>query len=276
MYIPKNRIKTNLYTRGDEYKNIRTGEEYIGYYWSMYNGTIYTGKNPNEKPSEQLIKIETTENIDRLESQDQVFQQYAENYDSEVIPGQYQNMDDVNIYNNINKVNTSATQLLPQQFYPFPTDEDYNNGFLMRYFAVKVNEISFLEINKETYNKMKSQDTTYLYQLYDIFKLQWTLIGDVGLVSQANLSIVESLETKLKKNGLKEFLNQNFLEFWGGGIQTNLSTDGTEFLIRGTETPYSGLYHIHPKFGPMVGADHVSTPHDYLDPIINSNSRILF
>jgi len=44
MYIPKNRIKTNLYTRGDEYKNINTGIPYEGYYWSMYNGTIYTGK----------------------------------------------------------------------------------------------------------------------------------------------------------------------------------------------------------------------------------------
>ena len=29
MYIPKNRIKTNLYTRGNEYKKLSDGEEYI-------------------------------------------------------------------------------------------------------------------------------------------------------------------------------------------------------------------------------------------------------
>ena len=47
MYIPKNRMTTNLYTRGEEYKNVATGIPYIGYYWKMYNGTTFTGKNPN-------------------------------------------------------------------------------------------------------------------------------------------------------------------------------------------------------------------------------------
>ena len=74
MYIPKNRIKTNLYTRGNEYKNIRTGEEYIGYYWSMYNGTLFTGKNTNDKPSEQIIKITQTENIEKQESENLNFE----------------------------------------------------------------------------------------------------------------------------------------------------------------------------------------------------------
>ena len=37
MYIPKNRITTNLYTRGEEYKIAATGVPYTGYYWEMYN-----------------------------------------------------------------------------------------------------------------------------------------------------------------------------------------------------------------------------------------------
>ena len=44
MYIPKNRIITNLYTRGEEYKNAKTGIPYTGYYWEMYNGTLFTVK----------------------------------------------------------------------------------------------------------------------------------------------------------------------------------------------------------------------------------------
>ena len=58
MYIPKNRIITDLFTRGEEYKIASTGVPYSGSYWEMYNGTIFTGKNPNDKPSEQLIVME--------------------------------------------------------------------------------------------------------------------------------------------------------------------------------------------------------------------------
>ena len=41
MYIPKNKIKTNLYTKGEEYKNVVTGVPYTGYYWTMYTGKRY-------------------------------------------------------------------------------------------------------------------------------------------------------------------------------------------------------------------------------------------
>ena len=102
MYIPKNKIKTNLYTRGEEYQNIVTGVPYTGYYWTMYTGKIFTGKNPDSKPQEELIQISaTTDNIWDLTSQEQTFQQYTYNYDAEVVPGQYQNMEDIDVYNNI-------------------------------------------------------------------------------------------------------------------------------------------------------------------------------
>ena len=57
----------------------------------------------------------------------------------EVIPGQYQNMRDIDVYNNLNEVDISATQLIPQQYYPNPTEEDYQIGYFRRYFAKRVN-----------------------------------------------------------------------------------------------------------------------------------------
>ena len=47
--------------------------------------------------------------------------------------------------------------------------------------------------------------------------------------------------------------------------QSNLYTSGGEYLLNGVE--YVGEYHIHPDKGPMVGAQHVSEPHEYLTPI---------
>ena len=268
MYIPKNRIKTNLYTRGNEYKNIRTGEEYIGYYWSMYNGTLFTGKNPNDKPSEQIIKITQTENIEKQESENLNFQQFAANYDMEVIPGQYQNMRDIDVYNNLNEVDISATQLIPQQYYPNPTEEDYTNGFFIRYFACKINETSYLELDEDTYTKMKKQDPAYNWIPYRIFRIQWTLVGEARNVTQANLSQIELVETRIRKKGLKEFIRNHFSKFYKPqSIQSNLITDGTVYKNSRTGLAYSGSYHIHPDKGPMVGAEHIKEYHDYLVPI---------
>ena len=55
MYIPKNRIKTNLQTNGGEYIIKSTKKDYIGFYHELYNGTFFTGKTPNEQGIEELI-----------------------------------------------------------------------------------------------------------------------------------------------------------------------------------------------------------------------------
>jgi len=45
----------------------------------------------------------------------------------------------------------------------------------------------------------------------------------------------------------------------------NLYTNGNEYLLNGQN--YIGSYHIHPTKGAMVGAYHVSEPHEYLTKI---------
>ena len=269
MYIPKNRIKTNSYTRGNEYKKLSDGEEYIGYYWSMYDGTFYTGVNQDDSPSIQIIKIDTTENIEIQDSQNQEFQQYTANYDMEVTPGQYQNMKDIDVYNNINQVDISSTQITPQQFYSTPLETDYENGFYIRYFACKINEIKYLELDKNTYTKMKDKNPAYNFIPYRTFRIQWSLVGEPRNLYQANLSQVNILERNLGKQGFKDFLNNDFTKFYRPqAIKNDLMTDGTEYINRRTGAPYSGSFHIHPKKGPMVGAKHISTTHDYLDPLL--------
>lgn len=53
-YIPKNKIQTNLYTRGSEYVISSTKEPYIGYYHKLYDGKVYTGRTPNSIDIKQL------------------------------------------------------------------------------------------------------------------------------------------------------------------------------------------------------------------------------
>jgi|TARA_R110000803_G_scaffold210579_1_gene282766 hypothetical protein len=270
MYIPKNKIKTNLYTSGKDYKNITTGVPYTGYYWTMYTGKIFTGKNPNDKPTEELVEItDVVNSIWDLTSQEETFQQYADNYDAEVVPGQYQNMIDVNVYNNIRKVDISLTKLIPQQYYPTPTDEEYILGVFTRYFIVKTNEDIYTEINKNTYTKLLNQDTQYLFELYTTFKLQWTLIGGEVEVSNTNRTQIEIREERLNKMGLKEFLNvpttfrYDYLQFYAPNSGEILYTgdpsrEGEEGLILPNGTTYIGYYHVMLNGTLMTGQSHNS------------------
>jgi hypothetical protein len=54
-YIPKNKIQTNLYTTGGEYEYVSNQENYIGYYYKLYNGKTYAGKTPNEFNPQELV-----------------------------------------------------------------------------------------------------------------------------------------------------------------------------------------------------------------------------
>ena len=62
-YYPKSQVKTNLYTNGGEYTTTSNqfstvAESYIGYYYKTSTGQLYTGKNPQEKPSLLLYTFE--------------------------------------------------------------------------------------------------------------------------------------------------------------------------------------------------------------------------
>lgn len=57
-YIPKNKIKSNLYTQGGEFAYISTNEKYIGYYHELYNGKFFTGRTPNDLNIEELQQLQ--------------------------------------------------------------------------------------------------------------------------------------------------------------------------------------------------------------------------
>jgi len=256
MYIPKNRITTNLYTSGNEYKDVQTGEPYTGFYWTMYNGTIFTGKNPNEKPSIELIKIVVVEEIERLTEENENFQQYADNYDSEVVPGQYQNMDDITTYNTLRDTDISQTQLIPQQYYPTPTDEEYKLGVFQRYFAVKINEPIYVELSKDVFIKMKNGNPQYNYEAYTLFGMPWTIIGFDNEVFQINQNQVIIAENKISRRGLQKFLGNDFLKFLARDSGKILYSNGEDGLVLPNGKAYIGDYHVMLDGTPMTGASH--------------------
>ena len=56
-YFPKNKIKTGLYTSGNEYTLIEDNKNYIGKYWSTSSGKLFTGLGPTDKPYFELSPL---------------------------------------------------------------------------------------------------------------------------------------------------------------------------------------------------------------------------
>ena len=178
MYIPLNKIQTNLSTNGGEYSNKITKSEYIGFYWKDYKGKVYEGKNPNAHPKPiELIPFVTYMLLKTGKS-------------------------------NI------VWKNLPSQYSPQPTEDDYKLGVFTRYFCVKINEKAYLELNKDTYTSLIKQNSKWDWQYYLPFTLSWTLTGEESVVKQTNFNMVILQEQRNLRAGLKEFLKFNYLKFY--------------------------------------------------------------
>ena len=194
MYIPLNRIITNLYTTPGEFIYKNSKNPYNGYYWKSYDGKIFTGKNPNDSPSEELIYTSI--------SQDFIINDnivYSEIYNEPLSPAGL-NEEGVTIPSNeapsalqeyipLKNIDIATVKILPSQYYPTPTQDDYNLGVFSRYFVVKANENIYLEVNKDTYNNILNQNSDWAWELYTPFSILWTLIGERNTVFITNRNI---------------------------------------------------------------------------------------
>jgi hypothetical protein len=174
-YFPKNKIKTNLYTRGQEFIFLTTKENYTGYYHKLYNGKFFTGKTPNDPNLAELISL----------------------------------------IRSSNQINSDAAIQTNPGFYPLaPTSQDYKNGEFVRYFICRRNQPLFVEINKATFTQYVQKDSTVSWRLYKPFSLFWVLTGDINQVAQTNKNVTEFTEQKEKVDGLSLYLKENWTQYY--------------------------------------------------------------
>ena len=178
-YIPKNKIKTNLYSNG-EYAYIdfskpgSLGAEYHGDYYALATGKAFTGKYPGDGKNAPLIK------------------RSPEGPPDTIIPSSLQ---------------TSTTP----PFYP--TDKDYTNGTFIRYFSKKRNEYLFEELTKDQYNILNT-DKNPRYFVYKPFYIKWMLTGDKQTVTDFNYYSITSTEKNENVYGLNEFLKMDYIKYY--------------------------------------------------------------
>lgn len=220
MYIPKSRIKPNLYTPGNEFMLKSNKENYIGFYHSLWNGKFFTGKTQNDSDIREIIRFEVPElegtpNLPQNLTSENVIALFLEDPDP-LVNAEIWNQGDIVKYLELQGKSTidDDPKSMPYQSYPTPTVDDYKLGSFTRYFATKVNEIKYLELDNSIYKKLKKEDANWAWELYNCFSIQWTLIGEAETVGQTNRNQVLIAEQKNKKKGLQEFLQGNYLKFY--------------------------------------------------------------
>lgn len=222
-YYPKSQITPNLYTNGGEFVFINNKEIfYTGYYYKLSTGKQYTGKNPNGNQGIELIPVEDNvlktsldndakppslsdtpsgANVVNLVELDLQGDDELYYYDSGVIFG-------------YPPLTNFQRRLLPPSYSTIPTPKDYQIGEFQRYFAKKTNELIYIEVSKETYNKFINQDPKVAFDLYNPISLPWNLTGDEKQVYQSNKNIVELVERENNWYGFTSYFQKDFSKYY--------------------------------------------------------------
>ena len=261
-YYPLSQIKTGFYTNGNEFILSSNEDEYVGPYYKTSNGRRFTGLNSNDPTTELLILAPGVEDLDPFSGTSVIEQANDEDVPKTTNPSFWIIQDGGYRKEEVSKAGQSPVQLQPK-----PTQKDYKLGEYQRYFLKRVNNNQYIETDKITYKKYTEQSSDVQFALFTPISLPWELTGKREEVYKINLKTVENVKKLNGLVGFVKYFNGQFSKYYLFASNENLFTDGTQFKNRKTQRPYRGRYHIHPEKGPMVGAEHVSSPHDYLDPI---------
>jgi hypothetical protein len=198
MYFPLSQITPNLYTNGGEYVLSTTREEYVGYYYQVFNGSRYTGKNPQDGPNILLV-------LPKL----------VQNFSSVALEGE--NNLDGNIYTIDESPSKSLpTRLLPQFNPTLPTTPDKNLGVFSRYFCKKNNELIYLEIDKQTFTDLSSRSPKIAWDLYTPLTTVWYIKGNKETTYKANKGLISVIEQRQKWYGFSKYLKEDYLKYYVG------------------------------------------------------------
>tara|TARA_R110000744_G_scaffold15863_3_gene43866 strand:- start:7341 stop:7952 length:612 start_codon:yes stop_codon:yes gene_type:complete len=202
MYYPPNKIKPNQYTRGGEYALVQNGSNYIGYYFTTFDGKAFTGKTIGDTSNAELIISSQTT------SPSQDYSLLSNPFYTQILQG---NNDDIQ---NLPKYS------MPRPYTPIPTDSDYQRRFFTRYFMRRVNGSNISEISSETFNDLP-QGEKYNSALYVTTSLSWQISGQLetttenGIITrgvrQVNMETVQ--QTNLVFIGINQYLT-DYAEFY--------------------------------------------------------------
>lgn len=180
-YYAQHQVLTGQYTPGDEFI-LENGNDYIGGYHVLPSNQFFTGFSPNDKSIELFIKLNDVSQ-------------------------------DVKTYNKVNNIITSK-YIGPIPYLVRPTLDDYNDGFVYRYFVQKRNNplVTIIEIDVDQYNKINNRNQPGMNStVWNSAIIKWKING--SYVQEFNDR--EIVDQQIEKGfiGLKSYLKDLFQFF---------------------------------------------------------------
>jgi len=189
-YYPSFRIIPNQNTTGTDF--LLNGKPYSGKYYVTYDGKSFTGPNNIEGPNEPLTPILST--------------------------GQTTSVSLSTVNASKNTVSSKPSLDYPVSYYPYPIQEDYDRGYIIRYFTKKVNNAGYVtEISPSEYSNIQNGTANYDVSMYQTGQIMWKLTGPLNSVRISQYDTRAGIIDTNKR--LTETLNKTFLgitDFIGG------------------------------------------------------------
>jgi hypothetical protein len=201
MYYPSSQIKTGLFTNGNEYFKVSNNSIYVGNYWKTSDGKFFTGLGLNDNLYEELFPIPQLTEEAKLAS-------------ILIKTGSI----DVNNYLKVKNINPNNLPVVYAPIYSlnFPTKEDYETGVFTRYFCKKINELIYLELSKDIYDKLAGNDPSIDFDTYIEFEIPWLLKGrNINQVARENFKNVSAIEKQQNLLGLTQYI-KNYSQYYVG------------------------------------------------------------
>jgi len=211
-YFPLTRIKTNLYTRGNEYLT-PDRKAYTGRYYVTYEDKAYTGINPVLGNNILLTPIRKANVTDEYNSD------FTGNSRSSTL--QLTSARGYAAANPGVDSNLELTSLNP--YYPVPLDSDYARGYFTRYFAKNVSGPGFVfEIYQLDWTKIQNGNISDTVLGYESTSMLWQLTGPLndtrksqyqiqGGVYNTNKRVTEAKQKSFR--GIIEFIGGDYTKF---------------------------------------------------------------
>ena len=186
-YYPKSQIKTDLFTNGKEFIRSDNDLPYVGSYWRASDGSVFSGKTPDDKPTTRLLPIPEPVEQTPLNTTTE----WTVNYPSKIVkskPGQ-----------------------VPKNHIFLPLPEELVLGQASRYFTKKSNQKVYFEISKDTFKKLTTKSNEILFQLYTPITMIWRLEGNDDEVFESNLNTARDIQNRQQLPGFVNSFKGKFV-----------------------------------------------------------------
>jgi hypothetical protein len=202
IYYTKAQITEGLVTSGKEWMYV-DGTEYIGQYHRYTTDEVFSEATYIDGKSKILIPYIDTKTIGQ---QNELGIDTSKNFE----------------YNSIKTLDVQISQI-PNPNTERVTDRDIEVGYVVRYFAYKVNDGQLLELNKEDYDSVGSPNGLDAI-LWKKFNLRWKITGPDNDILDRFGNIKESgiIDTNRRTLNLKSEEYPTLMEY---------ITDLTEYAV---------------------------------------------